>query len=102
MRIIKRKTLKAFAKKYADAKGELDAWYQVAREHDWNSIVELRQVFPHADAVSLDSGHVVTIFNIKGKHYRLIVAIHYDKGRIYLREFLTHAQYSKGDWKKRS
>jgi mRNA-degrading endonuclease HigB of HigAB toxin-antitoxin module len=40
---------------------------------------------------------------LPGRHVvrsRLIVAIHYDKQRVYTLRFLTHAEYSKNHWKK--
>jgi len=40
-----------------------------------------------------------TAFNIKGNQYRLIAAINYVFGRIYIRHVLTHAQYDRGGWK---
>jgi len=40
------------------------------------------------------------VFNIKGNAYRLIAEINYQTGRIFLRNVLTHAEYSKGAWKR--
>ena len=40
------------------------------------------------------------IFSIKGNRYRLIVRIEFKGRRIYIKEFLTHAEYDKGAWKK--
>ena len=40
------------------------------------------------------------IFNIKGNSYRLIVRMVFQYQRIYIKEFLTHAEYDKGRWKK--
>ena len=57
--------------------------------------MDVRRVFPTADAV-----HKFTVFNIKGKLYRLITEINYRTGRIFLRHVLTHAEYSKGGWGK--
>jgi len=34
-------------------------------------------------------------------HLRLIVAIHYNTGRVYIRDFMTHAQYNSQAWKNR-
>jgi mRNA interferase HigB len=39
------------------------------------------------------------IFDIGGNKYRLITCINYKKKAIYIREFLTHAEYSKDNWK---
>jgi len=40
------------------------------------------------------------VFNIAGNKYRLIVAIHYNRKKIYIRHVLTHAEYSRGHWRK--
>ncbi len=40
------------------------------------------------------------IFDVGGNKYRLIVAIHYNTGRVYVRNVLTHAEYDRGKWKK--
>lgn len=61
----------------------------------------MRRDYPHADAATVASGNVVTIFNVAGNKYRLIVAIRYAYGFIYIRDFLTHAEYDKGRWKGR-
>ena len=42
----------------------------------------------------------LAIFNIKGNKYRLVVRIVFLYQRIYVKEFLTHAEYDKGVWKK--
>ena len=42
----------------------------------------------------------LAIFNITGNTYRLIVRMVFPYQRIYIKEFLTHAEYDKGKWKK--
>lgn len=49
--------------------------------------------------VRTKSGRNVTAFNVCGNDFRLIVAIHYDKQRIYTLRLLTHAEYDKNHWK---
>ena len=39
------------------------------------------------------------IFDIGGNKYRLICAIHYNTGRVYIRHVLTHAEYDLDKWK---
>ncbi len=56
---------------------------------------ELRAAFPTADKV----GDLIA-FNISGNKYRLIVSIHFNRGKVYIRNILTHREYDKGDWKK--
>ena len=43
----------------------------------------------------------VTIFNISGNAFRLITAIHYDTGKVFVLDFLSHANYDKEHWKTR-
>ena len=42
----------------------------------------------------------LAIFNIGGNPYRLIVRMVFQNKRIYIKEFLTHAEYDKEGWKK--
>jgi mRNA interferase HigB len=57
--------------------------------------MEVRQVFPLADAVSK-----FTVFNIKGNAFPLINEINYRTGKVFLRHVLTHAEYNKEGWKE--
>jgi mRNA interferase HigB len=52
-----------------------------------------------ADQVRVESGRTVVIFNIRGNNFRLICALHYNTGVVYALRFLTHAEYSKNQWK---
>ena len=49
----------------------------------------------HRNASIIANNRVV--FNIKGNSYRLIVAIRYDLGIIFIRFIGTHAEYDKVD-----
>jgi mRNA interferase HigB len=41
----------------------------------------------------------VVVFNIGGNKYRLITAIHYNRGLVFTLMVLTHAEYGKDEWK---
>ena len=99
MRIITRKRLREFAKRYPDAAEALQKWEQLVREANWQSLHDVRRVYPHADAVTVASGNSVTVFNICGNKYRLIAALHYNRQCVYVLRLLTHAEYSKDFWK---
>jgi mRNA interferase HigB len=83
------------AEAHRDLDHPLDAWYRVAKKSEWKSLMDVKRVFPSAEAVEK-----FTVFNIKGNAYRLITEINYLTGRIFLRNVLTHAEYSKGAWKR--
>lgn len=100
MRLIKRSTLRRYAERFAKAGGPLDAWARLTLSAAWKNLVETRRTFPHADQVKVKSGKTVTIFNVGGNDFRLITAIHYDRQKVFVLNFLTHAEYSRDQWKK--
>ncbi|MTJ55735.1 type II toxin-antitoxin system HigB family toxin [Anabaena sp. UHCC 0253] len=95
MHVITRKRLNEFAKLYPDTKNALSQWYQLVKENEFSSFVELRQMFPSADQVGK-----LTVFNIGGNKVRLIAAIHYNRQKTYIRAVLTHSEYNEGKWKE--
>jgi len=99
--VIKPASLRAYWEKHRVARRPLEEWLIKVQASRWRSIEDVRKSYPHADAATVASGATVTIFNIKGNAYRLIAAIHYNTGIVFLREFMTHAEYGKGDWKER-
>lgn len=99
MRLITRRRLRAFARRHPDAKASLEAWRRVAEAAEWGSIDDVRREFPTADGVPVKSGRVATVFNIRGNKYRLITAIHYNRGVVYVMRFYTHAEYDRVRWK---
>lgn len=101
MRIIKVPTLRGYARRHPAARGPLERWIQVVRAADWSSLDDTRATFAHADEVKVHSGHTVTVFNVAGNRFRLIVSIKYRWGVVYVRDFLTHADYSRDTWKTR-
>ena len=99
MRIITKRRILHYAKQHPNASANLNAWITVAYAAKWQSIADVRKVFPHADLATVGSSKTVTIFNIAGNHHRLITAIHYNTRSIFILKILTHADYSKDRWK---
>jgi len=99
MRVIKPKRIMEFAHRHPDAESNLKAWLVLTKKARWSHLAETRATFPHADEVRVSSGRTVTIFNVKGTAYRLITAIHYDSGMVFVLRFMTHAEYGKNRWK---
>jgi mRNA interferase HigB len=96
MHIITRKRLNEFAARHPGTRSALAQWYRLARKARFRSFVDLRQTFPSADVVGK-----FTLFDIGGNKCRLIAAIHYNRGKLYIRHVLTHEEYDRGNWKKR-
>lgn len=93
MRIIARSTLRKFWEKHPSARGELTAWYAEAKSARWGSPAEIKRKYRSA---SILKGSRV-VFNISGNNYRLVTAIRYDVGLVFIRFVGTHAEYDKID-----
>jgi mRNA interferase HigB len=93
--IISRKALIQFWEKHPDSKTALARWFKVVETTEFQSFNELRIIFPSADKVE-----DWIVFNIGGNKYRLIASVHFNRGKVYIRYILTHAEYDRGDWKK--
>ena len=66
----------------------------MAEQSTWETFADVRAHAPSADRVGK-----FTVFNIGGNKYRLIVDIHFNREKVYVRHVLTHAEYDAGDWK---
>ena len=95
MHVITRKRLNEFSERYPETKTALAKWYQLIKQNEFNSLAELRSVFPSADKVGK-----LTVFNLGGNKVRLIAAIHYNRKKVYIRAVLTHKEYDLGKWKE--
>ena len=85
--------------RHADAETALRRWQTVVSAAAWRRYLDVRKTFSAADPVPLDSGAVVTVFDIKGNTYRLITTIDYRRQIVTVWHFLTHAEYDKEKWK---
>ena len=98
-RIITRKRLRNYAALYPQAKASLEHWERAAKNAKWRSPAELKQTFNGVDPVTVASGNQVYVFNIQGNEHRLIAAITFDKGRVYVLRIMTHRDYDRQQWK---
>jgi mRNA interferase HigB len=99
MRIIKPGRIREFAARHPAAASSLERWLEAAESAGWRSLVDVRQVFRSADEVKVASHRTVVVFNIAGNQYRLVAAIHYNLGKVFVLMFLTHAEYGQDRWK---
>jgi mRNA interferase HigB len=104
MHVVTRKHLLDAEELFPDAANELQAWYKIVTTARWRNFMEVRQVFPDADAVD-----EYVVFNIRRNRYRLITIIHYSRmrnsslteGHIYIRSVLAHKEYeNRKNWNK--
>ncbi|BAY80655.1 hypothetical protein NIES267_01120 [Calothrix parasitica NIES-267] len=95
MHIISKTRLKEAYEKHSDAEASIKTWTKIAKSQTWNSFNDIKENSPF----SPDKVKNFVVFNIGGNNYRLIVYIDYQKGIIFIRDFLTHAEYDKDKWK---
>jgi mRNA interferase HigB len=93
MRIIARRTLRAYWEKHPDTEQPLRAWFARVKEAAWQSPADVKKDYRQASFV----GNNRVVFNVKGNNYRLVVVVEYDYGIVYIRFVGTHAEYDKID-----
>ncbi len=91
MRIFNRSAILFYAKRHADARDDLLAWFAEAEKAVWKSPAGIRRQFPRASVVA--NGRIV--FDIGGNRYRLIVSFNYEHAAGYIKFFGSHAQYDR-------
>lgn len=79
---------------YPDCGTALDQWYRLTKRACWRNYAEVKACFPAVDKVADKY-----VFDVGGNKLRLIAAIHFNAGRVFVRAVLTHKAYDKGDWK---
>lgn len=93
MKIISVKILKDFWQKHPDSEQHLKAWLDEAKHSNWLHPADIKSKYRNASVLK----NKRVVFNIKGNHYRLIVAIAYRFGAIYINFIGTHLQYDAID-----
>lgn len=93
MRIISRKKLRDFWNQHPDAQASLQAWYTDVKQAEWKTPTEIKNLYRNASFVANNR----VVFNIKGNKYRLVVAVQYEYGLVYIRFVGTHLEYDKLD-----
>ena len=96
MRVISEKPLREFREDHPDAEIALRQWLTAVKAAKWRNFSELRATFGSADVYK-----DLTIFDVGGNKYRLIVAINYKTQIVYVHYVLTHKEYDSNDWKKK-
>lgn len=93
MRIIALATLRDFWEKRPDAEIPLRSWYTLASRSDWRRPADVKAAYRNASVVANNR----IVFNVKGNDYRLVAAVHYNRGMMFIRFVGTHREYDKID-----
>jgi len=95
LRIISERRVRDFGEKYSDAKLALANWQRAVRAASWRTQADVRAHFNDSDLVGEK-----TVFNIAKNRYRLIAYVNFSAQIVYIKEILSHREYSKGQWKQ--
>jgi mRNA interferase HigB len=99
MRIIARRTLREFVETRAGHKDQpalkaaLDAWFDEVRKAHWGRAADVKRLYRAASVVTAER----VVFNIKGNDYRLVAAIDFEKGIVWIKWIGTHKDYDRID-----
>ena len=93
MRIIAKRTLRAYWEKDRRAEQPLKAWYAIAAKAEWSSPADVKAVYGTASIVGNDR----VVFNIGGNRYRLVVRFDYARRIGFVRFVGTHTEYEAVD-----
>ncbi|MDT6962731.1 type II toxin-antitoxin system HigB family toxin [Cupriavidus sp. SZY C1] len=93
MRVIAKRNLLAFCERHPLARQPLLAWHEEALQGKWATPQDIKDRYGSASFV----GRNRVVFNIGGNKYRLIVAVAYQLGVVYVKFVGTHAEYDSVD-----
>lgn len=93
MHLISMPPLLAFANKHAPARQALQTWCDEIWRAKWTQPADIKAQF--ATVSILKNRRVV--FNIKGDDYRVVVAVAYNTGFVFVKFIGTHIEYDGVD-----
>ncbi len=102
MRIIARRTLRDFVESRTGRKDQpalkaaLDAWFDEVRKARWVSVADVKGLYRTASVVTSER----IVFNIKGNDYRLVAAVDFERGIVWIKWIGAHEDYDRIDVKK--
>jgi len=97
MHVISASIIRAFTRIHPGASVAAERWLRAFKRGEYRNFGEIKRDFPSVDLVG-----GLMVFNLSGNHYRLIVKVVFARQKIYVRNLLTHAEYSKDKWKEDS
>jgi len=89
MRVIAIKTLRDFWAVHPDSEQSLLAWFDEVSKATWARPVDIKASYASASILK----NRRAVFNIKGNDYRLVVAVAFKLGVVYVKFIGTHKQY---------
>jgi mRNA interferase HigB len=102
MRVISRRTLREYIdskpghRDQKSLKNALDAWFAEVQKASWKNTNDVKQNYTWASIISSDR----IVFDILTNRYRLVTAVDFEKGILWIKWIGTHKEYDKIDVKR--
>lgn len=93
MHVISLKMLRVFWQKHPEAENVLREWHSVVEHAEFKDFTHIREFFNSADYVP-----PLTVFDVGGNNYRVVVIVRYRFKKVFVQKVLTHREYD--DWNK--
>jgi mRNA interferase HigB len=93
MRVVALKTLRDFWARHPDAEQPLRSWHDEVGRATWYTPADIKAQYGNA---SILKGRRV-VFNIKGNTYRVVAAVAYNTGLVFIKFVGSHAEYDRID-----
>jgi mRNA interferase HigB len=93
VRVIARHTLVDFWQRHRETEQALCDWLNVVRRAEWSSMADVKSVFARASIINRER----VAFDVLGGNYRLVVAIKFSAGIVFIKFIGTHAEYDRID-----
>ncbi|WP_026712401.1 type II toxin-antitoxin system HigB family toxin [Flavobacterium daejeonense] len=91
MKILVKKTILFYIKKYPIAATQLLIWYNEFSKLEFKNFNEVKRVYGNASIVNNNR----VVFNIKGNDFRLVISVNFLQSACYVIWFGTHKEYDK-------
>jgi mRNA interferase HigB len=91
MHVVSTKTIKEYYEAIPDTEQALKSWLDEARKATWKTPQDIKDQYASASIL----GNNRVVFNIRGNKYRLIVAVAYQFGALYIKFIGTHSEYDQ-------
>lgn len=91
MKILVKKTILYYLRKYPMAETQLLVWFNEFSKLKVNNFNDLKRIYGNASIVNNNR----VVFNIKGNDFRLVVSVNFIQAACYVIWFGTHKEYDK-------
>jgi mRNA interferase HigB len=91
VKILVKKTILYYAKKYPIAETQLLVWFNEFSKLEFGNFNELKKIYGNASIVNNNR----VVFIIKGNDFRLVVSVNFIQAACYVIWFGTHKEYDK-------